>query len=102
MGVLVNPDLTVKVAGGYIIQLLPTADDEIITKVEKSIQGVHPITVLMDKGMTLEEIVKDALSEFEVELLDESTAEYKCDCSRERTERVISSLSVDELEKIAR
>lgn len=102
LGVLVNPDLTVKVAGGYIIQLLPTADDEIITKVEKSIQGVRPITVLMDKGMSLEEIVKDALSEFDVELLDEYTAEYKCDCSRERTERVISSLSVDELEKIAR
>lgn len=101
LGVLVNPDLTVKVAGGYIIQLLPTADDEIITKVENSIKDVQPITTLLDKGMSLEDIVKDALSEFEVELLDESTAEYKCDCSKERTERVVSSLSVEELQKIS-
>ena len=101
LGVLVNPDLTVKVAGGYIIQLLPTADDEIITKVENSIKDVKPITVLMDEGMSLEEIVKDALSEFEVEVLDESIAQYKCDCSRERTERVLCSLSEDELQKLS-
>ena len=101
LGVLVNPDLTVRVAGGYIIQLLPTADDEIITKVEKSIANVRPITVLMDEGMSLEEIVQDALSEFEVEVLSETVAQYKCDCSRDRTERVLRSLSVEELSNLA-
>ncbi len=100
LGVLVNPDLTVKVAGGYLIQLLPTADDEIITKVEKSIQSVKPITSMMDMGMSLEDIVKSALSEFDVEVLDEGFAEYRCNCSRERTERVLLSLSVEELQSI--
>lgn len=100
LGVLVNPDLSVKVAGGYIIQLLPTADDEIITKVENSIKDVRPITVMMEKGYSLEDIVKNALKEFEVEVLDETVAEYKCDCSRERTERVLCSLSEEELEKL--
>ncbi len=100
LGVLVDTDLTVKVAGGYIIQLLPTADDEIITKVEKSIESLRPITAMMEQGMSLEEIVREVLSEFEVEVLDEGAAQYKCDCSRERTERVLRSLSVDELNKI--
>ncbi len=101
LGVLVNPDLSIKAAGGYIIQLLPTADDTVISKVENSIAGVKPVTTLMSEGMSIEDIVRDALSEFDVEVLDETEAEYRCDCSRERTERVLKAIGKEELEKLA-
>ncbi len=103
LGVLVNPDLTVRVAGGYIIQLLPAAHgyDEVITKLENSIKEMKPITTLLDEGKTIEEIVRIALKDFEVEVLDEQTAAYKCNCSRERFERALKSLNTQELEAMA-
>ncbi len=101
LGVLVNPDLTIKAAGGYIIQLLPTADDEIITKVEKSIETIQPITTLISNGMSLEDIVKNALNRFEVEKLDEGVVEYKCNCSHERTQKVLSTIGAEDLSKLA-
>lgn len=101
LGVLVNPDLTIKAAGGYLIQLLPTADNEIITKVEKSIETIQPITTLLSNGMSLEDIVKNALNQFEVEKLDEGVVEYKCNCSRERTEKVLSTIGAEDLNKLA-
>lgn len=101
LGVLVNPDLSVKAAGGYIIQLLPTADDEIIDKVEKSIEKIQPITTLLSNGMSLEDIVKTTLNLFDVEVLDESNVEYKCTCSYERTKKVLMTLGADDLEKLA-
>lgn len=101
LGVLVNPDLSIKAAGGYIIQLLPTADDEIITKVEKSISDIQPITTLISNGMSLEDIVKNALNQFDVELLDECKVSYKCNCSKERTKRVLMTLGKEDLLKLA-
>lgn len=101
LGVLVNPDLTIKAAGGYIIQLLPTADEEIIEKVEKSIEGILPVTQMLNSGMGIEEIVKTVLREFEVEVLDSATPEYKCNCSRERVERALISTGREELLKMA-
>lgn len=101
LGVLVDTDLTIKAAGGYLIQLLPTADDDIITKVEKSIESIQPITTLISNGMSLEDILKSALKQFEVELLDESRVNYKCNCSRERTKKVLSSLGSDDLKRLA-
>lgn len=101
LGVLVNPDLSIKAAGGYLIQLLPTADDEIIDKVEKSIEKIQPITTLLSNGMSLEDIVKTTLNLFDVEVLDESNVEYKCTCSYERTKKVLMTLGADDLEKLA-
>ncbi len=103
LGVLVNPDLTVRVAGGYIIQLLPAAYgyDEVITKLENSIKVMKPITTLLDEGKTIEEIVKIALDGFEVEVLEEQTAAYKCNCSRERFESALKSLNREELTQMA-
>ena len=101
LGVLVNPDLSIKAAGGYLVQLLPTADNEIITKVEKSIETIQPITTLLSNGMSLVDIVKNVLNQFEVEKLDVSVVEYKCNCSRERTEKVLSTIGADDLNKLA-
>ncbi len=103
LGVLVNPDLTVRVAGGYIIQLLPAAHgyEEVISKLEKNIKAMKPITTLLDDGKTIEEIVKIALDGFEVEVLEEQTASYKCNCSRERFEKALKSLNAEELNEMA-
>lgn len=101
LGVLVNPDLTINKAGGLLIQLLPSADNAIISRVEESIKDLKPITVNMANGMSLEEIVRDALKEFNVEVLDETEVKYSCNCSRERTLKVLKSIGKEELERLA-
>ncbi len=103
LGVLVNPDLSVRVAGGYIIQLLPAAHgyDEVINKLEANIKVMPPITTLLDEGKTIEEIVRIALAGFEVEVLSQQTAAYKCNCSRERFESALKSLNAQELAEMA-
>lgn len=101
LGVLVNPDLTVKKAGGYIIQLLPGVADDVVERLEKSIKGVKPVTTLMDEGMSIEDILKDALNEFDVDFLCEQEVNYVCPCSRQRTEKVILTLGKDDILKLA-
>ncbi len=100
LGVLVNPDLTVRAAGGYIIQLLPGADDTTITKLEESVGNIKPITTLIDEGNSPEDILKIALNGFDVEVLYEQPIEYKCNCSRERVEGALISIGEADLEKI--
>lgn len=102
LGVFVNPDLTIKAAGGLLIQLLPTAMDDTIDLVEKSIQGLEPISTLIDKGMTPEEICRHALKYFELDVLDGAEPEYKCYCSRERVEAALISTGKEELLDMAK
>ncbi len=102
LGVLVNPDLSIRAAGGLIIQLLPTAMDDTIDLVEKSIEGLEPISSLIDSGMSPEEICRHALKYFDLDILDSSSPEYKCYCSRKRVEAALISTGVQELEDMAR
>lgn len=101
LGVLVNPDLTVKKAGGYIIQMMPFAIDEEIKKVEDGIKDMRPISTMLSEGMSLEDIVKTALKYYEVEVLDETQVAYKCNCSRERVEKALISMGKKELLEMA-
>ena len=101
LGVLVNPDLTVKKAGGYIIQLLPAADESTICRLEENLKTARPVTEQLDEGKDILDIVKSILDGFRVEVLDENEVGYKCRCSRERTEKIIASLNTSELESIA-
>ena len=101
LGVLVNADLSVKNAGGFLIQVLPFASDEIITQIEKNITVMQSVTKLMEDGKTCEEIALMALDGLEPNVLDDFKVDYVCDCSRERTEKVLISLGREELEKIA-
>lgn len=101
LGVLVNPDLTIKAAGGFIIQLLPTAMDDTIDKVERCIENIEPVTKLISSGMTPEEICHHVLSEFDIEELDSAEPEYKCYCSRQRVEAALISTGKQSLEEMA-
>lgn len=101
LGVLVNPDLTVKSAGGFLIQLLPFADEKCIDIIEKNIAELPPVSGLFADGKTPEEIANMLLDGLEPEYLDSSEVGYKCDCSRERTEKILISLGKKELSDIA-
>ncbi len=101
LGVLVNTDLSIKAAGGFIIQLLPTAEADTIDAVEAAIEGVESVTQMLDKGMTPAEICRHVLSGFELEELDGGEIEYKCPCSRERVSAALVSLGRHELEELA-
>lgn len=101
LGVLVNPNLTIKASGGFIIQLLPTAFDDTIDKVERCIENVPPVTKMLTDGLTPEEICKAVLKEFTLEVLDSSKPEYKCNCSRERVKKALVSTGKDALEEMA-
>ena len=97
---LVNPDLTVKKAGGYIIQLLPAADESTISRLEENLKKSRPVTEQLDEGKDILDILKAMLDGFETEVLSENEVGYKCRCSRERTEKTIASLNLSELESI--
>lgn len=102
LGVLVNPDLSVKSAGGFIIQLLPFADEKCIEQIEKNVAGMKPVSALLSDGATPEEIAGILLDGLEPNELDSANPVYKCDCSRKRTEKVLISIGKKELEAIAR
>jgi len=100
LGVLVDKDITTKAAGGYIIQVLPDITEEEILLIESSIQKAEPISTMIDKGLTPEEIMYQLLGEFEIEITDKIDLEYYCDCSEERIEKVLISLGRKEIEDI--
>ena len=101
LGVLVNPDLSVKSAGGFLVQLLPFADEKCIDIIEKNLSKMRPVSAMLADGITPEEIADMLLDGLNPEPLDQSSPVYKCDCSRERTERVLISLGKKELDSIA-
>ncbi len=102
LGVLVNPDLSIKAAGGFIIQLLPTATDETIDAVERSIKDIPSVTAMLCDGLSPEDICRRVLGEFELDVLDASMPEYKCNCSRERVEAALISTGAQSLEKLSK
>lgn len=102
LGVLVNPDLTIRAAGGFLIQLLPTAQDDTIDLVEKCIEGIPSVTQMLTSGMDPEKICRSVLKEFELDRLDGSNPEYKCNCSRERVKKALISVGKAELEDMAK
>ena len=97
LGVLVDTDLSVAAAGGYLIQLLPGADDAVIDKIEEGIQRVGTVTQHLSKGMTAEELLRAVLADFELELLETVPVEYRCYCSRERMRNALRSMGKQEL-----
>ena len=100
LGVLVDRDQSVLTAGGYLIQLLPGAGEDTITKVEGSLMAAGPVTGLLRENPDPEAMLRRALSDFELEILEKSPIEYRCYCSRERMERALISLGAAELQSM--
>jgi molecular chaperone Hsp33 len=101
LGVLVNPDLTVKAAGGYLIQLLPFADEKCIDILEDNINKLPSVTEMLTSGLSEKDIAIKVLEGLAPEVLDETEAAYKCDCSKKRVERALISLGREELTAMA-
>ena len=100
LGVLVDVDHSCKASGGVFVQLLPFADDEVVSKLESNARNLSNISLKFSQGLSNEDILKIALEGIEYDLFDELEVEYKCDCSRERTERALISVGKKEIEKI--
>lgn len=98
LGVLVDTDISVKAAGGYIIQLLPGVSEEDIVRIEEALSKIEPVSTLIDKGLSPEDIMKEILPGFDMQVLDKMEVSYKCDCSRDRIERVIVSIGKQEIQ----
>ena len=98
LGVLVDRDQSVLTSGGYLIQLLPGATEDIITMVEGGIYAAGPVTELLKEDSDPESLLRRVMSDFELEILEKSDIEYKCYCSRERMEKALISLGHEELE----
>ncbi len=101
LGVLVDRDQTVKVAGGYLVQLLPGAPDDIIDRLEAGIQRAGAVTPMLEAGMTPEDILGQVCGDLGVLFFEPQEVAYKCYCTRDRVESALISLGRKELEEIA-
>ena len=101
LGVLVNTDLTVINAGGFIVQMLPGASDEAIDLIEANTNAMPPITQLLCEEKSPEDIAGMLLNGFEYDILERRVTEYHCDCSLERVTRILSAIDRDDLEQMA-
>ncbi len=97
LGVLVDRDQSVLAAGGYLIQLLPGAGEDVIGKVEGGVMAAGAVTELLKQNADPEAMLRAVLSDFELDILEKSPVAYRCDCSRERMERALISLGPEEL-----
>lgn len=98
LGVLLDKENIVKQAGGFIIQVMPFAEDEVIDKVEESLKHIHSVTSLLEQGMTPEDMLHHLLGDLDLEILDRMPAQYACNCSKERVAKAIASIGRADLE----
>ena len=101
LGVLVDKDLTIINAGGFLLHLLPGAEDQVIDAVEENIRDLPPVTEMLASGMSPDDMAQRILRGLEPDFMDSSEVEYRCNCSRERMEKVLISLGREELERLA-
>ena len=100
LGVLVDTDHSVKVAGGYLIQLLPGAPEEVISRLEQGIAKAGAVTPLLSDGLTPEDILRRVMADFELEFLETTEVSYKCYCSRERVTSTLISVGKKDLQEM--
>jgi molecular chaperone Hsp33 len=98
VGVLVNPDNTIKAAGGFIIQLMPGADDETITNIENRLKEIPPVSKLIEKGLSPEQLLEAVLGDGNVNFLDTIPVSFTCKCSKDRFAAAIVSLGTEEID----
>lgn len=92
LGVLMDKNNTVKQAGGFIIQLMPFTEDEVIDKLEQKLSAMKPVTAMLEEGNTPEQILEIVLGDLGLEITDTMPVQFRCNCSKERVEKVLISL----------
>lgn len=97
LGVLVDTDLTVRQAGGFMVQMLPGAEDEAAITIENNLKTLPPVTTMLEDGMTGEEILEAVTKGLVLQYLEPTEYEYRCDCSDEKINRALISMGADEL-----
>lgn len=100
LGVLMNRDNTVRQAGGFIVQLMPFTSEEIISRLEEKLTKITSVTELLEEGKTPEELLESVLGEFGLEITDRMPVSFRCDCSRERVEKVLLSLGKKDMQEM--
>lgn len=97
LGVLMNKDNTVKHAGGFIIQLMPFAEDDVINRLEENIKEISSVTGMLDEGLSPEDILRRVLNGFDLDINDTIPTAYHCNCSKERVSKALISVGKKEL-----
>ena len=100
LGVLMDKDNTVEQAGGFIIQLMPDATEEVIDKLEKRIKEIKSVTHMLENGMTPEKILEYILGGMDLEILDTIPTQFYCNCSKERVSKAVMSIGVKDLKEM--
>lgn len=100
LGVLMEKDNTVKQAGGFIIQIMPFADEELITDLEARLKEFSSITSLLDQGMTPEDMMEKLFQGYDINFMDRLDATYTCDCSKERVYRAVMSIGKQDIQEM--
>ncbi|MDX8363155.1 Hsp33 family molecular chaperone HslO [Cytobacillus sp. IB215316] len=100
VGVLVNPDNSILAAGGFIIQLMPGTDEDTIAAIEDRLKTIEPISKLIEKGLSPEQIIYELIDKEHVKILDKQPVTFKCNCTKERFANAIISLGPNEIEEI--
>lgn len=100
LGVLMNQDNTVKQAGGFIIQLMPFAEEEVVAKLEDNLKRVTSVTALLEEGYTPKMLLEELLGNLELEVTDTIPTKFSCNCSKGRVEKAVISIGKKEIEKM--
>jgi len=100
LGVLMEKDNTVKQAGGFIIQVMPFVEDAVVEQLEKNIANLEPVTTMLDKGMTPEQILETVLAGMDVEFNDTMETRFACNCSKERVEKALISIGRKDIQEM--
>lgn len=100
LGVLMEKDNTVKQAGGFIIQLMPFAEEEVIARLEENLQNIKSVTAMLEAGHTPEEMLTQILDGMDVEILDIMPVSFYCNCSKERVQKALMGMGCGDLEDI--
>ena len=100
LGVLMEKDNTVRCAGGFIVQVMPFIEDEVLERLEKNIQNIQSVTAMLDNGHTPEDMLNHVLEGLDVEITDTLPAKFDCNCSKERIEKAIISVGKKEIQEM--
>jgi len=100
LGVLMNKDNTVRCAGGFIVQVMPFIDEEVLQKLEENIKTLPTVTQMLDSGLTPEQMLEKVLVGFDIEFTDTMPANFYCNCSKERIEKAIVSIGKRDIQEM--